>query len=168
METVRQCAREAYGPIGAKLAYGAATDQKAVQREVERIEATYMNLPAAELHLPPGRYWISDDEGNSGYVEIRIPQEGRWKGRYFVNYTEDGSNTTVPLFEKKVRDELLLKLWRGDYGGFQVCMMKYGQLTGRCPVCFGLLHPNEVQTGIHFGDDREIECIDVMQGKAEK
>lgn len=128
IESVRRCAEE----------------DNAIRERVKAVlEApTAVTVPGAQV--PAGFYWSGGDRGYM-VIQIRIPAEGRWKGRYFVNVGYDGQPWQA-MFEKGQRDNLLDTLRAGDWG---VLMLEYGQRTGYCPVCNERLDPTEEQVGIH-------------------
>lgn len=128
IETVRQCAREAY-----------ATKQHA---QVSQKAPTAVTVPGAPV--PAGWFWSGGDRAYM-VIQVRIPAEGRWKGRYFVNVRYDGQPWRS-MFEKNTRDTLLETLRGNDWGAL---MLEFGQRTGRCPVCNEELDPVEKQAGVH-------------------
>lgn len=81
--------------------------------------------------VPAGYYWLDEDI----IVKIRIPAEGRWKGRYFISSCSRSSNTETALSAKD----------RKDFLGWLVgqpwhhYMVRYGANTKYCPACGGSL-----------------------------
>lgn len=128
IESVRQCAKEYYATR---------------ERVKPVLEApTAVTVPGARV--PAGFYWSGGDRGYM-VIQIRIPAEGRWKGRYFVNVGYDGQPWQA-MFEREQRENLLDTLRAGDWGAL---MLEYGQRTGGCPVCDKKLDPVEKQVGVH-------------------
>lgn len=127
LETAKQCAREAQRVREAKATYTAPT------------AVTVSGAP-----VPAGFYWSGGDYGYM-VIEVRIPTEGRWKGRYFVNVRYDGFSWQS-IFEKEIRENLLETLRSSDWG---VLMLEYGIRVGDCPVCGKKLDPVERQVGVH-------------------
>lgn len=154
LETVKKCALEAYA------------ERTAVQME-EEPEPLKVG-PATDMtiaSLPAGRYSIWTGSKPTVVVEIRKPTTGKWKGRYFVNYTEKG--TTVALFDKAARDKVINDLFSVDFGMY---MMLYGKQTGLCPICHEPLSgATEKEVGVHLGtpgdeDTSQRDCFKVITG----
>jgi hypothetical protein len=92
--------------------------------------------------VPAGKYLI----GNDIIVTIRIPAEGRWKGRYFISTTNLSGTSEVSVFSKKDREEFLTWLVGRPWSAY---MIKYGTTSGRCPACNGRLDSGSIRFGRH-------------------
>lgn len=132
IETVRQCAAEA----------GKAVAQPTV---VATLYRTPIPVVPTRRHpdLPPvGNYWISSDIT----VHIRIPANGRWEGRYFVNACTTDGVQEKSMFDKAEREEFLTWLMLNDW---QKMMRDYGIHTGFCPACGNQMDSGEYRMGFH-------------------
>lgn len=149
LETVEKCALEAYAERTAKQ----------VQEEPEPLKVGPARHQAASL--PAGWYSIWTGSKPSVVVEVRIPKSGKWKGRYFVNCTEN--DKTVALFDKAARDKVISDLLGVDFGMY---MMLYGKQTGLCPICHEPLSETEKTVGVHLGtaaeDNSARDCFKVI------
>lgn len=134
LDTVRKCALEAYAERTAHQ----------VVEEPEPLKVNPATHPAASL--PAGWYSIWTGPTPTVVVEVRKPTTGKWKGRYFVNCTENGE--TIALFDKEARDKVISDLLGVDFGMY---MMLYGKQTGLCPICHEPLSSTEKDVGVHLG-----------------
>lgn len=149
VETVRQCAREA-----GKTPSGLATADPVVlptSQHPQRFKAG---------SVPAGFYLVDRDV----IVEIRVPAEGRWKGRYFINANNRDGSSEKALFLAKDRAEFVEWLLNHSWQGF---MRRYGVSTGRCPACGGNLDYTEVRLGVHdpTRGPYKSACHDIVTGQ---
>lgn len=136
VETVRQCAEDAgVVPILPKRNMWLPTTGPI---------APVRHLPG---EAPAGYYWL---EGNV-VVKIRIPADGRWKGRYFVVACDRLSNTEKLVFSKNDREEFLQWLTKEKTNLMTAFMLRYGGTTGYCPACGGRMDSSETRMGRHDG-----------------
>ena len=135
IESVKQCAAEARESKTSTPVFGLS------QQVAQKIAGTGLMLPPSGA-VPSGRYW----SGNSYVIEVRVPVEGRWKGRYFINVSADGGATWSCIFSKADRDRIVGALLSSDYGGM---MREYGRRVGECSVCGLPLLLGERSNGVH-------------------
>lgn len=152
VETVRQCARDA-GIDPKSPAFPKAQMWLPTIGPIEPVRVE-PGKPAA------GYYWVDANL----VAKIRIPAEGRWKGRYFVVVCARMENSERLIFPKEDRDKFLQYL--SDNTSRMGYMVRYGIHTGYCPACGGELHPAEKRIGYHgirgpFG----YICAVVVQGR---
>lgn len=109
--------------------------------------------------LPAGFYLITPEI----FVNIRIPEEGRWKGRYFaVSGTLDG-RAEKGMFDKKEREEFFGWLLANNW---EYYMRRYGSTTGYCPACGDKMTSYETRTGFHdYRGPYGNSCTEVVTGK---
>jgi hypothetical protein len=151
LETVRQCARDA----------GIDPKSPAFPKAQMWLPTTG---PIKPVRVEPGKpaagyYWVDANL----VAKIRIPAEGRWKGRYFVIVCARMENSEKLIFHKKDRDDFLQHL-SGNSNSYY--MVRYGTNTGYCPACGGELNPAEKRVGYHnnlgpYGP----ACAEVVQGR---
>ncbi|HWV45902.1 MAG TPA: hypothetical protein VN039_07780 [Nitrospira sp.] len=134
LETVKRCALEAYA-------------ERAAHQVDEEPEPLKVGPASRSLAiLPAGWYSIWTGSEPTVVVEIRKPASGKWKGRYFVNCTQNGK--TEAIFDKADRDKVISDLLAVDFGMY---MMLYGKQTGLCPICHEPLSDTEKDIGVHLG-----------------
>ena len=153
VETVRQCA---------VADYASRTGQQMPVRE--RIAQMYGILGPKDRgtkELPAGRYAVDSEVT----VEIRRPESGKWKGRYFVNEHMGGKMTPVTSREER---EILIDVILSV--GWTDLLFRYGKETGLCPLCVLPLNILEKEVGVHLDGSpcsetlARFEAINAMEG----
>lgn len=111
-------------------------DRKLVSEKIDFLKAMPKAVPtapvqnlAAKYDVPAGRYAVTGDEGQTVFVRVDRPIEGRWAGRTFVKVQAGDdlhrvSATTAAGLLRKITE-----------AGVQAASKRYGAEIGDCGVC---------------------------------
>lgn len=119
------------------VAWAQSVDRTVVSDKIEWLKAQpkLQQVPASagrslERHnVPAGRYAVDGNEGQTVFVKVDIPTEGRWAGRIFVKVQ---ASDELHRTSRDVADALLGKI---AAAGVQESMLRYGREIGSCGHC---------------------------------
>lgn len=95
-----------------------------------KLAATRSTGGSLERHnVPAGRYAVTGNEGQTVFVKVDRPTDGKWAGRIFVKIQ---AGDELIRTERKTADALLGKI---AADGVQDAMLRYGREIGSCGHC---------------------------------
>lgn len=116
--------------------WAAKTDRADVSRKIDELkamaDATRPQGPetvAPVSDVPAGRYAVTGDQGQTVFVKVDRPTEGRWAGKTFVKIQAGDEWIRIGFGAQKA---LLAKI---GVAGAEAASKRYGHEIGACGVC---------------------------------